>query len=79
MQIEFMMSIIIDEMVNKLSIDFSHIVDKYSHNSSFLLSEEFKIYNAVTTTAAAIVILSQLFNNSNLITKVNIYKLCVIK
>lgn len=43
MQIEFMMNIIIDEMVNKLSIDSSHIVDKYSHNSSFPLSEEFKI------------------------------------
>lgn len=43
MQIEFMMDIIIDEMVNKLSIDFSQIIDKYLHNSSFFLSEEFKI------------------------------------
>lgn len=43
MQIEFMMDIIIDEMVNKFSIDISHIIDKYSHSSSFFLSEEFKI------------------------------------
>jgi len=41
--IELMIEIKTVEIVNKLSIDLSHKVDRYKHNSSFVLSVEFNM------------------------------------
>lgn len=63
-----MIDIRIVEIINRSSMDFSHNVDRYSHNSLFLSLVELRMYNAVTTTAAAVVILSySMFSDSFLI------------